>query len=542
MSSPASRLAASDAVAAVAALAAMDAAVGAVDAFLERPTAGRRARVRDALAVLTAEASIAGLRLTIDGPRLPPLEVSVGSLDRATGASQDGDAPAERPPGDRAAGHPAGMSAGPDPDALWLADGESALGRLVADGTAPILDPVRRSLGLAVRAAHDRASGRAAAERLAALDEATRTITGVLSFERVLQAIVDRVRELVDAKYAALGIVDGAGRVERFLTSGVSRAEREAIGPPPRGRGLLGLIITEGRSFRIADIASDPRSAGFPPGHPPMHSFLGVPVPVKGRSIGDLYLTEKRDGAAFTADDQRLVETFARHAGIAIENARLHEQVQRLAVIEERERIGKDLHDGIIQSIYAVGLSLEDVPELMDEEPDEARQRVDRAIDDLDKTIRDIRNFIFGLRPELLKGMTLAAGLDALVEEFRVNTMIDLELVASAARDLELPGETTAQLLIITREALSNVARHAKATRATVEFAGADGRLAITVSDNGTGFEAGRRRGPGHQGLLNMRNRAAGIGGTLQVDSRAGSGTRIIVTLPRPDAASGGEG
>jgi signal transduction histidine kinase len=178
----------------------------------------------------------------------------------------------------------------------------------------------------------------------------------------------------------------------------------------------------------------------------------------------------------------------------------------------------------------------------MDEEPDEARQRVDRAIDDLDKTIRDIRNFIFGLRPELLKGMTLAAGLDALVEEFRVNTMVDVELLAGAAHDLELPGDMTGQLLIITREALSNVARHAKASRATVEFIDAEDRLAIAVADNGTGFEVGRRRGPGHQGILNMRHRAAGIGGTLEVESRAGSGTRIIVTLPRPDAASGGEG
>jgi len=542
VSSPASRLAAP---VAVAALAAMDAAVDAVDRFLEHPTAGRRARVCDALAALAAEASIAGLHLTIDGPRLPPLDVEVGSLRRAAGALQDGPAPAEEPPGDPEVGYPTAGSAGPDLDVLALAGDGRALGRLIADGSAPILDPVRRSLGLALRAAHERASGHAAGERLAALDEATRTITGVLSLERVLQAIVDRVRELVDARYAALGIVDATGRIERFLTSGMSRAEREAIGPPPRGRGLLGLIITEGRSFRIADIASDPRSAGFPPAHPPMHSFLGVPVTVKGRSIGDLYMTEKRGREAFTTDDQRLVETFARHAGIAIENARLHEQVQRLAVVEERERIGKDLHDGIIQSIYAVGLSLEDVPELMDEEPDEARQRVDRAIDDLDKTIRDIRNFIFGLRPELLKGMTLPAGLDALVEEFRVNTMIDVELLAGEAGvvgGFELPGDTTGQLLIITREALSNVARHAKATRATVEFFEADDRLVIAVADNGTGFEAERRRGPGHQGLRNMRHRAAGIGGTLEVESRAGSGTRIIVTLPRPDAASGGEG
>ncbi len=273
-----------------------------------------------------------------------------------------------------------------------------------------------------------RASARAAVDRLQAVDDAARAVAGVLSVDRVLQVIVDRVRELVDARYAALGIVDTTGRIDRFITSGIARSVRDSIGEPPRGKGILGHIIRNGRSIRISDIDGDPRRAGFPPGHPEMHRFLGVPVTVKGRPIGDLYLTDKRGDVEFTEEDQRIVETFALHAGIAIDNARLHEQVQRLAVVEERERIGRDLHDGIIQSIYAVGLSLEDVPELMDEDPDDAKARVDRAIEALDKTIRDIRNFIFGLRPELLQGMALAAGLAALVEEFRVNTMVDAEV------------------------------------------------------------------------------------------------------------------
>ena len=143
---------------------------------------------------------------------------------------------------------------------------------------------------------------------------------------------------------------------------------------------------------------------------------------VKGRSVGNLYLTDKIGAPEFTEDDQRLVEMFALHAGIAIENARLHEQVQRLAIVEERERIGKDLHDGIIQSLYAVSLSLEDVPDLMAAEPAEAAARVDRAIDALNVSIRDIRNFIFGLRPELVEQGGLVGGLATLVNEFRLNT------------------------------------------------------------------------------------------------------------------------
>ena len=138
-----------------------------------------------------------------------------------------------------------------------------------------------------------------------------------------------------------------------------------------------------------------------------MTTFLGVPVAVKGRSVGNLYLTDKAGGDSFTESDQAIVESFARHAGIAIENARLHEMVKVLAIVDERERIGKDLHDGIIQSIYAVGLSLEDVPELMEEDHDEVVRRVERAIDSLHLTIRDIRNFIFDLRPELLGGRSL---------------------------------------------------------------------------------------------------------------------------------------
>ena len=135
-----------------------------------------------------------------------------------------------------------------------------------------------------------------------------------------------------------------------------------------------------------------------------MHSFLGVPVTVHGASVGNLYLTDKLGADEFSEDDQRLVETFALHAGIAIENARLHQQAELLAVVDERERIGKDLHDGIIQSLYAVGLSLEDVPELVRDDPAEVERRVERAIDSLHLTIQDIRNFIFGLRPELLGG------------------------------------------------------------------------------------------------------------------------------------------
>jgi signal transduction histidine kinase len=298
--------------------------------------------------------------------------------------------------------------------------------------------------------------------------------------------------------------------------------------------------MRENASFRILDIAGDPRRYGFPPHHPPMHSFLGVPVTVKGRSVGNLYFTDKAGGVEFSAADQELVETFARHAGIAMENARLHEQVQRLAVFDERERISKDLHDGIIQSIYAVGLSLEDVPELMEEDPSEVVRRVERAIDSLHLAIRDIRNFIFGLRPELLSGTTFSAGLAAIVEEFRYNSMVDVESQVVALEHEPSP-DVIAHLLGIVNEALSNVARHSGASRALVVVASDGEGLDVSVTDNGRGFEPATATSLGHQGLLNMRSRAADIGATMEIDS-GDAGTTVRVIVPTEGSAPSREG
>ncbi len=407
------------------------------------------------------------------------------------------------------------------------------VGRLWIDEPGLPIELPARVTEVALAGARDRVEVARAGERLEALDEAIRAMAGVLAVDRVLQVIVDRVRELTGARYAALGIVDSAGVIEQFVTSGINRSDRARIGAPPQGHGILGLIIRENRTIRLPDLMADPRAVGFPPNHPAMHAFLGVPVSVRGRTIGNLYLTEKVGG--FTDDDQWVVESFARHAGVAMDNARLHEQVQRLAIVEERERIGKDLHDSVIQAIYAVGLSLDDVPEMMDEEPDEARRRVERAIDSLDQTIRDIRNFIFGLRPALLDGVGVVEGLAALADEFRVNTMIDVELRAGPTVSAPYIGaDRTSELLSIAREALSNIARHARATRAelTVDPAPSIAGLEVVIADNGTGFDPAAPRSLGHQGLRNMRTRAISIGATLLIDSHPGAGTRIIVRVP----------
>ena len=372
------------------------------------------------------------------------------------------------------------------------------------------------------------------ATALAAVDDAARAIASLSAVDDVLQLIVARVRSLVDAEYAALGIVGIDGRIERFITEGIDPHTRALIGPPPHGRGLLGLIIREGRSYRIPSIADHPDSSGFPPNHPPMTSFLGVPVAARGVSIGNLYLTDKHGAPEFSASDQRPVEVFARHAGIAIDNARLHAQATRLAIAEERDRIGRDLHDGIIQSLYAVALSLEDVPDLMGESPGEANARVDGAIESINLAIRDIRNFIYGLRPEAVDGTQVLAGLAALAEEVRHGGLVDVETELEADADPGLDESAGGEILNLVREALSNAVRHGRAARILLSLTRLDGVPTLVVTDDGVGFDVSRDPGPGHHGLANMAARAAAVGGRFEVRSTPGAGTRVIVELPMP--------
>jgi signal transduction histidine kinase len=380
-------------------------------------------------------------------------------------------------------------------------------------------------------------SGRAAVQ---ALSDAIGGIAGILTVEDVLQLIVDRVRGLVGAKYAALGILaEDRRRIERFITSGITPEQRRLLGDPPQGHGLLGLIIKEGRSLRITDIPAHPESYGFPPNHPPMTTLLGVPVRLKNRIIGNLYLTDKIDAQEFSDDDQRLVELFAAHAGVAIENARLHEAVQYLAVVDERERIGKDLHDGIIQSLYAISLSLEDVPELMADDANEAAGRVDRAIDNLNAAIADLRQFVVGLRPEHVDRTDFIGLLAMLADQVRRDGVVAVDLDLPAER-VDLPAHTRGEVLQIAREALSNTARHAGASTARVSLRRDDHALRLVLTDDGSGFDTSLDAPVGHHGLANMRDRAEALGGSLDLESDE-TGTTIIVMVPLADEGEAGE-
>jgi signal transduction histidine kinase len=534
-------------------------------------------------------------------------------------------------------------------------------------------------------------------DRTGRLLEAGLALSSELSLPAILQRIVDLAGDLTGARYGALGVLGPDGIITEFITTGVTEAERAAIGHIPVGRGILGVLIEDATPLRLREIAEDPRSVGFPTNHPPMRSFLGAPVSARGQVFGNLYLTEKQDAEAFTdqdeqalvmlagqagvaienarlyqeaqdrarrleavreiatailagtdpdqvlglvarharelvgadlatlavpagpgellvgaadglhaeelagttfpiegsvsgeviqtgktvavadaAADQRvrqpalraggigpalfapltvrgsvlgtllvanatggrpfgaadvqLTETFAEQAAVAVEHARLQQELGRLAVLEDRERIAKELHDGVIQALFAVGLGLQGSA-MLARDPD-LQRRIGGAVEELDRVIGDLRNYIFGLRPGILADRQLDQALRQIGEELEqktgVVTVVEVDPAAAAA----LAG-VAAEVVQLAREALSNVSRHAQATTCRVSLYEDAGTVVLEIDDDGQGFDPATAR-PGGQGLGNLRARAQALGGQVELDSRLGEGTRIRVQLTRP--------
>ena len=527
--------------------------------------------------------------------------------------------------------------------------------------------------------------------------EAGLALASELSLPIVLQRIVDLAAQVTDARYGALGVIGEDGRLNEFITTGISAKQRKAIGPLPRGRGILGLLIQRPKPIRIANIAGHSKSVGFPANHPPMHSFLGAPVQAMGKIFGNIYLAEKRGDSKFSREDEesvvilatqagaaianatlyaethqrelwldalrhitseilagsdsdsllagiaeharhlagadsaqivttasspgllvvaaaagayaaqvlgqsvpaeksisgkvmesgkplvtddasanrgayqpiirlgrvgpaifvplrvlgratgtlmvfnikggrrfdqktvRLVETFADQASVAMEYVRAQADVRRVGLMEERERIAKELHDGIIQSLFAVGMNLQSTALLSSSSSTAAR--VERAVSELDNVIRDLRNYIFGLRPGILADRQLGEALLALGEEARANSGSAVVVEVDSDLAARLSGRSH-EIVQLTREALSNVARHAKAKNSAVRLARTGRTAVLSIEDDGTGFDT--QRDFGGNGLRNMRERASALGGRISITSKNGRGTRLRVTFPMP--------
>ncbi len=369
--------------------------------------------------------------------------------------------------------------------------------------------------------------------QLEVLQQAAIAIAGELHLDRVLQLIVDSARELAGAQYAALGVPNAEGFLDTFIFSGMSVEEARRISHYPRGLGLLGAIIRERTTIRLSNLHDDSRSIGFPENHPPMNSFLGVPVMAGAQMLGNLYLANKEGRTGFTEADAEIVELLATHAAVAIQNARLYEQVARLAVIEERTRIGMDLHDGIIQSIFAVGLTLESTRLALPGGAAEADQLLGVAIEGLNDTIRDIRNFILDLRPQRFSG-DLNNALGRLVREFHANTMIPVTLHILPEQVANLPIPVARAIFLTTQEALANIARHARASKVAIEVVINHGSptVALIVRDDGKGFDTREQNNMVGHGLSNMRTRAESLNGSFFIESYPGKGTQLTLNLP----------
>jgi signal transduction histidine kinase len=343
----------------------------------------------------------------------------------------------------------------------------------------------------------------------------------------LLRHLVEEACSLVDARYGALGVLNDARTgLEEFITVGLSEEAEHAIGPRPSGRGVLGLLITDPVPLRLGDLTAHPDSYGFPDHHPPMTSFLGLPVRSRGAVYGNLYLTDKQGADDFSDEDVAMAEALALAAGIAIENNRLHERVRMLSLLDDRDRIARDLHDRVIQRIFAVGMTLQGATRLDDLA--QVLERVNKAVDVLDTTITEIRTSIFELEDSDRK-WGLRHGILELAEELTLMLGARPEVLFFGPIDSGVPQHVGDHLLAVLREALTNAGKHAEATHFSITVSVTD-CVILEVVDDGVGITV-PPDGAG-LGIANLRNRAEKLGGDFEIGSAEGGGTRMVWQAP----------
>src|SRR5215204_2420053 len=253
-----------------------------------------------------------------------------------------------------------------------------------------------------------------------ALSDVVLAMASEREVEPVLQRLVHAARELGGARYAALGVPDGEGAFARFITSGMSEALIAAMGPLPRTHGLLGAMLESPEPYRVDDIHTDPRFRGWwPSAHPDMRSFLGVPVVARGRVLGAVYLTEKEDAPAFSDDDERVIGLLAAHAAIAIENARLYERSRELSIVEERNRLARELHDSVTQRLFGVVLAAESGAAMLERDAAGATEQLRLVRSLAGEAMDELRSVIVHLRPPALEAEGLAVALAKHVDVLR---------------------------------------------------------------------------------------------------------------------------
>ncbi len=359
--------------------------------------------------------------------------------------------------------------------------------------------------------------------------EATLLVQSNLELAEVLRHVVEEACSMTGARYGALGVLDKEKHaLSAFVTVGLSADEERAIGPRPTGLGVLGLVIADPRPLRIAEIGAHPERLGFPPNHPPMRSFLGVPVKVRDEIYGNLYLTDKVGWSEFTSDDAALVGALSVAAGIAIENARLHDRVRHVAVYEDRDRMARDLHDTVIQRLFALGLTLQGIAARL---PDGPAGQIGDTVQEIDLVITQVRSTIYELG---MHGQSRGVRDDvaALVRDLSPVVGSEVEFSFSGPVDAVVSGPVFEHLLATIREALTNVGKHAQATRVRLDVTVHQQDCQLTVTDNGVGLSGVTSSDAGGLGLPNLRRRAEKLHGTLSVEEAPGGGTVLTWTVP----------
>ncbi|MEV4567418.1 GAF domain-containing sensor histidine kinase [Nonomuraea sp. NPDC049419] len=360
-------------------------------------------------------------------------------------------------------------------------------------------------------------------EIMQAVSSAVLAVTRHLSVREVLQVIVRSAQRLLDARYAALGVPDDDGSFAEFVAEGLTDKQWDAIGPLPRQHGMLGAMLRDGTPVRLPDLRKDERFEWWPKAHPVMKDFLGVPIRDGDRVLGIIFLANKRRGGGFTDADQELLTLFAAHAAIALTNARLYEHSRELAMLEERNRMARELHDAVSQKLFSLRLSAQAAGALLDRDAGKAAAELDRVQRLAGEAISELRAVIVELRPAELDRHGLT---ETLRKHVRLLDRLHPPLVAFECGELPaLAPETEVAVLRVAQEALHNALRHSGAAHVRVRLADEDGRLVLSVHDDGKGFDpADPQRG---LGLVSMRDRAESVGGVMTVASAPGEGTTV---------------
>ncbi len=367
------------------------------------------------------------------------------------------------------------------------------------------------------------------ARRLAEMATTSELLMNASDLGEVLQSLALRAQTVTGADYAAISTFDDDGLLTRFIYTGVSEEQARRLGSPPSGRGLLGELARHSKPIRIERLREHPASSGWPAAHPEMDAFLGVPIRAAGRTIGSLYMTRSPGRPPFDEADEAAAAVLSLQAAVSVASAMHRERSGRVFLLEERVRIAHDLHDGTIQTLYALGLELDAAASLASatDVSDVLRTSVER-INDL---ISDIRGYITMLEAESPLAQPELSRDIAFVIRQLVPHGTDAVVNITAAALQELTARDSEDLLYIAREALSNAVRHGLPTKVAVDLRQSADWTSLTVQDNGVGFDQANVRSG--LGTVTMRTRAERLNAELTILGIPGMGTTVRVSLPR---------